>query len=262
MSYTKEELVEMSGEKAYRKPKSLQLNTITFNGKEGKFVFTDILSGRGADNKYTKKDLGTQVELVFLKIRRILSKYKKAPAISLQTNEHSTTKDVVMLYGANEKGVAGEIREKYPELRTQQIVYAYVPLLKQMVRLSVKGASLGSENKSKDVKGFYDYLTSFANDEHSFEFMTVLKPIQESGELGAYFAINFIKGGLITDEVIQKEVSDNLTKAFLSIKTIDDYYKIADIEKIREDNSKEYTENGTMDGGLSDDDHNFEEIPF
>lgn len=258
MTYTKEEMAEMSGEKAYRKPKSMQLNTITFNGKDGHFVFTDILAGKDINGKYQKKDIGKHVEVVFLKIRRILSKYKKSPAISLQTNEHSTSKDTVMLYGANEKGKASDLREKYPELRTQQIVYAYVKDLKQMVRLSVKGSSLGSTNKSKEVKGFYDYLSSFPNDEHTFEYITILKPVEEQSDLGSYYAMNFIQGEKITDEVLKEEVSTNLAKAFESIKTIDDYYRNSDTDKINNDNKEDDSDNQDF----PEEDINPEDIPF
>lgn len=260
---SKEQMAEMSGENAYRKPKGLVLNTVTFDGKRGVYIYKNIKKGKNSEGKFDKESLGEQVDLVFLKIRRILSKFRKDKP-SLSTSEHTSKDDIVMLYGANEKGKASVLREKYPELRTHQIVYAYLLGKQEMVRLVVKGASLGSNAKAKGVMGFYDYLGSFEKDEHSFEYVTRLTPIEEAGELGSYFAINFTKGEKIADESeLQKSVQENLLVAFNSIKEIDEYYKNSDASKIEKDTAEERA--AGVDTGSDfdgDDDINPEDIPF
>lgn len=153
---------------------------------------------------YAQKDLGTEIEVVFLKIRRKLSKYWKAPKTSWNTNEHDRGSDVVSLYGTDggEKiGVADELRQQYPEIRTQQIIYCFVPSLKKVVRLIVKGSGLGSDSKAEGVMGFYDYLSSFNKDnQHVHEYLTVLKAIPESD----YYTTQFIRGAKLSDEQIGK----------------------------------------------------------
>lgn len=170
----------------------------------GHFKLKNTAGEPDGENGYAQKDLGAEVQVVFLKIRRKLSKYWKSPKTSWNTNEHDRGQDVVSLYGVDggEKvGVADDLRKMYEELRTQQIIYCFVPSLNKVVRLIVKGASLGSENKAEGVMGFYDYLNSFNKDNaHVHEYITILKGIPESD----YYTIQFVRGEKLTDERIAK----------------------------------------------------------
>lgn len=254
-TYTKEQLAEMAGEHAYKKPKIEPLNKITFNGETGKFIYTHMLGEKDAEGKYPKKEIGDSLQVVFLKIRRILSKYnKKEP--SLTTSEHNTPDDMVMLFGKNEKGTARQLREKYPELRTQQIVYAYLPKRDEVVRLTVKGSSLGSDNKPKGVLGFYEYLATFGKDEHIFDFHTNLSASKEEGELGEYYSIKFEKGERLPENLLEKAI-EKLGAIHEVIKSFDEYYKVSDASKITEDSEQQAEK-----VEYPSDDVNPDDIPF
>lgn len=203
-----DEISKMTGEKSSKAPE-YKLNEISFNGKNGKFILREILKGKNSENKYDKKDLGSDLNCVFLKHRRILSSFKKVNGVNeiKSTTEHSHKDDFVYLFGAKEKGVASQLREKYAELKTRQIVYAYVPELKEVVRLVVKGSSLGSNQKSKDVLGYYDYLSSFEKDEHCWQHITKLVPVEETNDMGTYYAMSFIKSDKLDEEKIEKCVA-------------------------------------------------------
>src|SRR4051812_43355251 len=85
-NYTPEELAEMSGEAAYRSPRGLELNEILINGdgdivensdgtytKKGGYFRKRILVGRkNNDEKPEEVNLGGEVSIIFLKIRRRL----------------------------------------------------------------------------------------------------------------------------------------------------------------------------------------------
>lgn len=203
-------MARKSGEQDYRKPKKLILNEIKINGTEGKFVKTLFTKPKDANGKYEQQELGSEVEIVFLKIRRKLTEFKQGRGLIRNTTEHSVPGDVVMMFGDNQqKGVASELREKFPGLRTQQIIYAIDVKSKEIVRVIAKGASLGSENKAEGVLAFYDYLSSFEKDEHTWEYKTILTPVKEKSALGTYFCINFKRGEKLNDAQLEK-VSESM----------------------------------------------------
>lgn len=224
MAYDAEKLAEMSGEKGYKKAPEYRLNEVRINGNTGQFYVKMITEEKGEDGKYKKVPLTSPdgLNVIFLKHRRVLAQFRKNEP-SLQTNEHNHKDDYVMLFGANEKGRASDLRQKYQGLRTQQIVYAFVPTLNQIVKLVVKGSSLGSEAKQKDVLGYYEYLGTFGKDEHSWQYMTVLKPVKESSTMADYYAIEFIRGEVLSDDRIEK-VATMIEEVHNHIKDLDAYY--------------------------------------
>lgn len=217
-----EDLSQMTGESNYKKAPILSLNQIALNGKDGNFIKKLMLDEKDAEGKYQKQDIGQELEVVFLKHRRRLFKFN-AQTRSLETNEHSHKDDRVMLYGPNEKGIASELREKYPELRTQQIIYALIPKTGETVRILIKGASLGSDATADGVMKYYDYLGSFG-DEHSYQYKTILKPIQENGKLGPYWCISFVRGEKLTEAQLEK-VAEKIKEVHTEITKMDEYYK-------------------------------------
>lgn len=268
-----EDVSQLTGETAFKKAPVLNLNQIALNGKTGSFTKKLMLDEKDTDGKYQKQDLGKDIEVVFLKHRRRLFKFN-ATTRSLETNEHSTKSDRVMLYGPNEKGTAEELREKYPELRTQQIVYAILVSTGEVVRILIKGASLGSEKTEKGVMKYYDYLGSFG-DEHSYQYKTILKPVEETGNMGSYWCISFVRGEKLTDTQLEK-VTTSIKEIHAEITKMDEYYKnknAADI--VRETVSTGGTPTGVTFENIDkkdepavdtieypDEDINLEDIPF
>jgi len=214
-------LDEMTGASNYSN-KRLTLDTLSINGdgdiKEvnGKYVpqggyFRLALTSQQKKNEKPEEvKLGSEVKVVFLKIRRVLQE-RSGDKVIRWTNEHNTADDVVELGTSESKATeiasARNLREKYPNLRTIQIVYGL--LLEdgkspQKVKIRIKGASLGSEAKQDGVHTFYTYVASFdrANDEHLRNHVTILKAIKEESKK-TYYCINFIKGTRL-DETTQK----------------------------------------------------------
>lgn len=262
-----ENLAEMSGETNYKKAPILKLNQIALNGKTGHFTKKLMLDEKGEDGKFQKQDMSGDLEVVFLKHRRRLYKYS-ATERSMETNEHTHKDEVVMLYGVNEKGPASELREKYPMLRTQQIVYCLVPKTGEVVRLLIKGASLGSEKTADGVKKYYDYLGSFG-DEHSYQYKTILHPVEEQGQLGSYWCLSFVKGEKLTNEQLEK-VGVKIKEVHEQISKVDEYYKNKNsAEIIKAGNSLGAAPETSIqnvetieDDDYPDEDINLEDIPF
>lgn len=216
-----EDLTQYSGEEFYRKPPRLDLPELILNGNEGSFKLVTKVK-----DKWVKDDIGKEVTGVMLRIRRRLGSFKD----KIMTSEHNHPNDIVTLFGAgNEKGIAKELREKYQGLKTQQVVYFLLD--EKVVKLIVRGASLGSENKPKDSVSFYEYLQSFSKDEHIWEYETKLVPKIEQGKLGKYYAISFERGKKLDDLAIvgeeMKEISDIL-------KAQDEYYKLREVKEKEE----------------------------
>lgn len=212
---------EASGEAAMQGGRALELNEVSLNGDgsakeiaEGKwergggFFRERILIGNPKDQKPEEINLGKSIRVVFLKIRRRLVERGKDGKIIRSTGEHNTPKDAVTLYEPETKrrinGVAEDLREQFGGLRTVQVVYALLYRDKtdqpELVRLTIKGASLGSEVKAKDVMDFYGYISSFRKDNsHFYEFETILTPVLEQGKQ-TYFAIDFKRGEKLGQE--------------------------------------------------------------
>jgi len=224
----KQTINEMTGEKDYKKAPDFKLNQVNFNGKDGKFVKLHLLEEKLENGKYKKTDLGESLDVVFLKHRRDLSSFKKVAGENVikQTNEHNHKDDFVTLFmGANkESGIASDLRVRYPELKTRQIVYVYVPQLDEVVRLFIKGSSLGSNQKEKEVMGYYEYLGSFGSDESCWQYETNLTPVQETSDLGDYYAISFNRGKKLDEKEIETTMV-RIEAIHNKLKDIDDYYK-------------------------------------
>lgn len=227
-------LAEMSGETSYRGKQALLLNEVSLNGdgavkevepgkfeRKGGFFRKRLLIDKARDERPEEINLGNRVEVVFLKIRRkLVERGNKDGEIIRSTNEHTHKGEAVMLFDSrtNTKtfGVAADLRERHEGLRTVQIVYALLLQdgKQELVRLVVKGASLGSEAKADGVMDFYRYIGSFGKDEHFYEYKTVLTPILEEGKQ-PYFAINFERGERLSEKAMEftvmrmKEVHQN-----------------------------------------------------
>lgn len=259
MPINHEELSAMSGESSFKKPTALVLDQISVNGGKGSFekdLFTkpkDSVTG-----KYLSQPVEAPVEVVFLKIRRKLIQFEKGRGLVRSTSEHNVPSDKVMMFGDNsKKGVAKELRDEFPGLRTQQIVYAIEKKTGEIVKVLIKGASLGSENKAKETPGFYDYLKNFKDDDHMYNFVTVLKSVGEKSTLGEYFCMTFERGDRLTDAQMEK-VATAMRDVHSSLKAFDDFYANRDEKEIK----KVVEASDNVETIEYPDDINPEDIPF
>ncbi len=237
----REDLTKFSGEEYYQKPPQLILNEISINGQTGIYRMRNVLGGlkevtkgKIVIRKYEEKDLGSKIDLVFLRIRRRLVHFRKGDK-PLITSEHNYKGDFITLWGdAVEKGIADTLRAEHPELRTQQIVYALYN--GELVRLIVKGSSLGSQSKAENIPTFYDYISSFKEDkkgnkvdEHFYQYKTLLTSSEEMSDLGPYFTINFNKGEKLSEEEMDK-VAEVMKRVHNYCVAVDEFYSKAQVK--------------------------------
>lgn len=213
--------VAASGESTYRAPRPLELNEVLINGdadveeiepgkftRKGGYLRKRVLVGKPRDQKPEELKLGESINVVFLKIRRKLVERSQGGMIVRSTNEHTSAGDVVDLYDENgfvRSGSAKSIREGYPGLRTVQIVYALLigsaMTEPELVRITIKGASLGSEAKDPKATDFYKYLGSYGKDEHLWEYVTNISAILEKGQK-SYYCMNFTRGEKLDEKFL------------------------------------------------------------
>lgn len=220
----------------------LVLNEISINGKKGTFTYTNKKGGLvEADGKkrYAQEDLGESVQVIFMRIRRRLRQFRKDQK-PLVTNEHNTKNDMLTLFGdpAVVKGSNDDLKAKYPNLRTNQIVYCLLKregMEDEVVRLVIKGSSLGSKAKAKGTHDFYSYMSSFkegGSDDHVYDFITELYAIEENGDLGEYYAMSF----RCLEELDQEgkdKVAEKMIPVFNFIKASDAYFQTKKVEELQ-----------------------------
>lgn len=229
------ELKKLSGTQNQGDKPSLILNEIRFNGRDGHFILIDKVSGKVVDEfgeeNYQKTDLGTSVELTFLRVRRQMSCY--VPDFkTFSTSEHNSKQDKFIVYGlpqakrlnsdqAREEVMAFATKSgKSASLKTVQVVYALYN--GELVRFFVKGSALGSEARDKDVKNFYQYVNSLAKD-GIFSVTTELSAFKEKGKAGIpYFTYSFNAKSSTPVEALDL-VEIKLTELFTYCNELDKY---------------------------------------
>ena len=255
-------LKEMSGEKEVAP--QLELNEIVINGNEGNYYYVHKKKGlievEEGVKGYEKDNLGPAIEVTFLRIRRKLRQYIKGQK-PLSTQEHTSSADMLTLFGGEKviRGTNDELRKQFQGLRTVQIVYC---LYKgELVRLVIKGASLGSEVKAKNVHDFYSYVSSFKKngaDDHFYEHITILSNVKERSPMGSYFAMNYERGRkLEADEMVA--VEENMGIVYDYVQALDLFFKTKEVTKIAQ-SQKETEDMPTVE--YPEDDINTEDIPF
>lgn len=205
-----------------RPPKMPSYPYLRLDGNMGVFTLTT----RNGD-KSEKVEVGKQVDIIMLRVRRRLSDFNSGES----TTEHNHKGDNVVLFQTDsESGVtrkldtgrAEEIRERHPELSTEQVIYGLYN--SDLVRLIIKGGSLGSETKSAGAIPFYEYLNQFKGDDHVWMYHTTITPRKEINKKlrKEYYAMNFVRSEAIADVEIQ-QVSEWMKKLYDLIKEQDDY---------------------------------------
>jgi len=211
----RDELAELSGETAFRRPARYVVPLISLNGNEGKF-YKNILSDEGTEKEPLED---TEIKGIILKIRRVLTQFGKDERY--YTNEHDSWKDKLILFHAKggkidrvDEGVTEAIRNRHQELRYTSHIYFLLD--KEVVKLVVRGSSVGN---------FIEFTNSqFKTNEHLFDYEIEIKPQKQTNEaLGTtYYAMQFEKGDKIGDLT---EVGEKIKEVSDAIKKQDDYYK-------------------------------------
>lgn len=258
---TPEQLAEMTGEGQYRKSKLLTLKSLKLNGDDGAFYITHLDEPKREDGKYRKEKIVGVPEVVFLKVRRRLIESSK-DGLVLQTTEHNTPDDTVLLYNKEskqpERATARFLRENYDSLRTEQIVY--VRYKSQIMRLYVKGASLGSDAKAKTTTSFYSYLSSFKGDDHWYNVRTKLVPIEERGAR-TYYCIDFQRGTDLDDNQRATVITD-IETVYNSCKEFDASFQTVAAEVATTPQRAEQSKSGDFPGEYPEEEINPDDIPF
>ncbi|GAO38358.1 hypothetical protein SCH01S_14_00220 [Sphingomonas changbaiensis NBRC 104936] len=205
---------ELTGQTNYQSKERLVLNEVLLNGDKG-YLRKRVWVGRTKADEMEKPaeiELGKTANVIFLKIRRKLVERGGKGEIVRASGEHNTVNDIITIYENREEvftGPAKEARKLYPQLRTVQIVYALLATPStepELVRITVKGASLGSDAKPEGVFDFYQYLGSFGDDAIC-DWITKLGVVEENG-MKTYFAMTFQRGERVperlTDLVLEK----------------------------------------------------------
>ncbi len=269
MENSKPTMAEMSGESA--SAPRLVLNEIQFNGKKNTFYLVNKKGGlveTPKGKRYEQESLGESINVVFLRIRRRLRQFRKDEK-PLVTNEHNTKSDMLTLFGDPQiiKGSNDALKAQYPNLRTNQTVYCLFTregFPDEIVRLSVKGSSLGSKAKAKDVHTFYTYISSFKDggaDDHFYDFITELYGVEEQGDLGEYYSMSFRRGLELPQEVKDKAV-EMMMPVYTFIKQSDVFYETKKVAELQKISAKEVSDNDEEVIEYPEDEINPEDIPF
>ncbi len=262
-----ESLAHMSGETAFKRPRLLTLDELSMNGNEGKFYITRFTKEKDASGKYLKEELGTTpLAMVFMKIRRKLTEFD-GDGIVRSTIEHSTPNDQVTLFEARtntmRKGIARDFREEHEKMRTVQVVYCYNPDDGSVYKLNIKGMSLGSKEQPKGELSFYEYLSSYAENDHVYEYLTQIIPCTRKSKMGQKYAMRFERGEKLNLEAFNK-MGDELKRVYDNITLVDGYYKESAEAKINKDSRREKVGNSEDVDTIEypEDDINPDDIPF
>ena len=233
-----------------RIPKTMKLNEVRLNGKDGKFVYVDVINRKDGE-KPEKIDLGSQVQFIFLRQRRRIAGFNKGEKMPYISTEHIDKNDQVYLFGMKEKGTAGELYEKYKDImHTERIVYAFLlrpQHERELVRVIIKGSTLNwkRDGKAKDTVDYFSYVQDDKREGHLYEYVTIMSPVKETGPLGDYYSLHFTLGKRLdqpkVDVVVEKlkELRDYVAEQ-------DAYYKVA--KEVKE------VEAPTIDAGDDQDD--------
>ena len=214
-----------------RIPKTMKLNEVRFNGKDGKFVYVDVL-GRKEGEKPETTDLGSGVSFIFLRQRRRIAGFNKSIDTWYVSTEHNDKNDNVYLFGARAKGRAEDLYEKYKDvMHTERIVYGF--LLRpqhdrELVRIIVKGSTLNwkREQKAPTTVDYFAYIQDEKRVGHIYEYVSNMTSVKEKNSLGEYYSINFTSGTKLTDKQVEIVV-EKLEEIRDYVKEQDDYYKTA-----------------------------------
>lgn len=249
-------LNRMAGVQAQGK-EHYKLNEVAMSGDTGEFIFKDILSGKGEDGKYAQRVIGNTLEVVFLKLRWKLNKYEEVNGTGTFT---STTEyddknlDTVTVFPSKEKGLAINMKDKY-KLKTLRIAYCYVPVLKQVVRLTIKASALTGDENDGEEMGLFDYQKFLENEkQHVYTVVTQLDSVtrNKGDRRKEYKAMTFALG-----EVLAPEKFDKIRVLMHEV-----HEKVTTVQPDKKDEVAEVKSEVKTDVDYPEDEINPDDIPF
>lgn len=169
MGYTKEDLAALSGDKEQGGSAvgGNYFDTLTL-GKDGKYYISYYSQPK--DERQDPDVLGETVKLVMMKIRRKISKWVDKTNV-LESVEYDAGTERVST-------TAGDISEKEAKAQGGKVALVVYAILKgETVKFTVSGGSLYNPKDEENMR-LYSYLNSFADDEHTFMFETVLGAVE------------------------------------------------------------------------------------
>lgn len=231
-----EKMEEMSEENEVKQAPKFTLPSVKLNGKEGIFYRTVIEDDKlkvGEDGRAILENLGKDVSGVVLKVRKTY--FQDSPEYQLYTNEVGNSKNAqVNVFEKREnakggfnttfvfQGNPGQVKQRFPELSMIQIIYFLLEDTNEIVRLKVKGMSLGQ---------LFDYWKEFDPEEHLFEFVSLLGSKKDKNKYGTFFVNTFKKGKRVSD---LKTVQIAMEEVHTNLKAIEEFYKGREVEAERE----------------------------
>jgi hypothetical protein len=249
------------GNGTFGKAPKLVLDELHIQGKEGNFYISKT------QEDYRKDGIGSDpVAIRILKIRKVLVDLDR----NMRTSEHVSNKDDIVLFERDlttkknkiiQRGTAADIRSEYTSLTTQQRVYCLYK--DELIILVVKGASFGSPNKPSNSIPFYDYLSSFQNDEHVWEYETIITPIIEQGPKGKYYAISFSRGKELSSEELDL-TGKKMKELYEHFEKVEKFYAGQDVSRYSDDNFSADNQDSSKEVPVIqiDDEIRAEDLPF
>jgi hypothetical protein len=206
----KQELADLSDDKSTKSAPKFPLPSMRINGKTGGF-FCTVLDKDGSlkINESDGKSLLQKVENPSGVILRVRKAYQHIGGdYQLFSTEGANTPKAKFTIFEKREGAKGdviqaifsgtptEIKAKFPEIKMVQIVYFLLKDSGELVRLKIKGMSLGN---------VFDYFKEFENNEHSFEYYTILGEKKGKNKFGSFITATFTRGEKVEDFTLVKE---------------------------------------------------------
>jgi hypothetical protein len=219
------ELADLSGEREVMTAPKYVLPSLKINGKEGGFFKTVIKDGEmvlDEDGRALLEEVKNPTGVI-LRPRR--SFFTAGSTTQLFTSEGGNKPtDTFSVFEKSEtpkgtstqlvfQGTPAEIKERFPQLKMVQILYFLLDQTDEIVRLKVKGMSLGH---------IFDYWKEFGKDEHTFQYQTILGEKKGKNQYGNFVMNTFKKGKKLTDLTRVKEAIKEVAE---NIEEIEEYFK-------------------------------------
>ncbi len=175
-----------------------------------------IFVGKEENEAPKSEDLGSPIEVIFVKSRRRLVARDSQGFQVMSTSQHAHPNQTVSLWKDGkmiDSGKASDLREKYEDLRTIQETYVILPD-GELALLITKGAALGSKTRDEKLPTFYQYLQSLSTD-GIFSHKTILGGVLEKG-VKQFYTMTFEKGRPTTaeEQLTVLEHLESLTAVF------------------------------------------------
>jgi hypothetical protein len=209
-----------------------------------------LMVGKESDARPETEDLGSPIEVTFVKIRRRLIARDSQGFQVMSSSQHGHPNHTVVIWSDNKmiaKGPAREMREQFEDLRTVQEIYILLPD-GELALLIVKGAALGSKTRDPKLDSFYDYIQKLDKEGGIFMRKTILGGVLEKGAKD-FYTMTFEMGRPCTDEELADvlEQSDELSEVINKYDEEQASIAFTDGEEVADDDELPFESEGDDD---------------